>query len=246
MYSSLPILMAQTDSRLESFSGGFRGNRAQFDFGDVVLFLAGFAVVVTTLWLLAKWSERRVRSDSSLELFWTIAKAHRISWGDRWLLWRIARARRVAEPALVFLDPRLTSPHFMGHLAPQVAARLKALRRRFFFGIDQVAEAPALPSDTDAGQVPAAPAPTIADPSIPSGKKPRGGPSGNLAEALGKIHSLNLQDQPVQKQESAAEALPDLTEESPPATAEFPDGGAPVLDLYPWLGNDWEITSTEE
>jgi len=245
MYSSLTILIAQTDSRLESFSGGFRKNRAQFDMGDVGLFLVGLVAVFIILWLVARWSERRVRRDSSLGLFWTLAKAHSVSWGDCWLLWRIARAKGRVEPALLFLDPRLTAPHFVHHLAPQSAARLKALRREVFFGIDQIADAPADMSDVDAFPPSTAPTPAIVASGTPSEQAPPIAPAGNLAEALATIRALDLQNQPVQKQE-LAETPPDQAEEPPAPTAEFPASDAPALDLYPWLGKDWEITNTDQ
>ncbi len=246
MYSSLTILIAQTDSRLESFSGGFRKNRAQIDSGDVVLILIGFFAVFIILWLVSRWSERRVRRDSSLGLFWTLAKAHSISWGDRWLLWRIARAKRMAEPALLFLDPRLTSPQCMHHLAAQSAARLKALRRQFFFGIDRAAEAPADTPDVDAARPSADPTPTISKSEIPSQQAPPIAPTGDLAEALGAMQTLNLRHQPVQEQEPPGETDPEEKKAPPAPPAEFPDHNAPAIDLYPWLGNDWEITNTDE
>lgn len=254
MYASLTILIAQGDSRLESFSSGFRKDRAQFDSGDVVLFLASLAVVFTVLWLLARWSERRVRSDSSLALFWTLAKAHGISWADRWMLWRIARNKGVAEPALLFLEPRLTSPQTMQRLAPQPAARLKALRRQFFFGIDRADDVPGdTSSDTplDASAVSTglpSPTPTAMFPmgETPSELEAPLARTGGLAEALNTMRALSLQDQPVRNQEPVAETTPDQTDEPSTRTAEFPASEAPVLDLYPWLGSDWEITNADE
>lgn len=249
MYSLLTILTAQADSRLESFSGGFRRNRAQFDSGDVVVFLLGLAAVFAILWLVARWSERRVRSDSSLGLFLTLAKAHAVSWSDRWLLWRIARAKGVTEPALLFLDPRLTSPQASYHLAPQSADRLKALRRRFFSGIDQ-AEATTAETTADVrhagGGLPAV-ATAATMPSEPElGRIPTFQPTGDLAEALSAMRALSLQDQPVRKPASSEVSPAEQEDEPPSRSADFSASDTPALDLYPWLSNDWEITSADD
>lgn len=248
MYSSLTILTAQTDSRLESFSRGFSGDRAQFDSGDVAIFLTGLAALFGVLWLVASWSERRVRKDSSLGLFLTLAKAHALTWSDRWLLWRIARAKGVTEPALLFLDPRITSPQAAYHLAPHSADRLKTLRRQFFSGIDQVEETTVetTAEAEHAGGPSALPTTTTTSPESDPGQIPPFQPTGDLAEALGAMRALSLQDQPVRTPATPEESPADrkTTPASPTADPPAPDTSA--LDLYPWLSNDWEITSTDD
>ncbi len=248
MDNSLTVLIARTDSRLEGFSSGFRDNRAQFDSGDVVVFLLALAALITVLWLVARWSERRVRSDSSLGLFLTLAKAHAVGWGDRWLLWRIARAKGVTEPALLFLDPRLTSPQASYHLAPQSADRLKALRRQFFSGIDRPEETTAeTTAETEHADKPFAASDTTTTPSEPEpGQIPTFQPTGDLAEALGAMRALSLKDQPARREGAPEEPPVDRKKEPTIPTADFPASDTPALDLYPWLSNDWEITSTDD
>lgn len=246
MYSPATILTAQADPRLESITGGFQKNRAQFDSHDIVLFVSTLVVVFGVLWLVARWSERRVRNDSSLGLFWTLAKKHNVGWKDCWLLWRIARKKHVGEPALLFLDPRITSPQFLKDLNPAAAARLKSLRRRFFFGIDREAEMPGIGLDPEAetaGPAPEPPAPAATGPKEELSSKET---VGELAEALGAIRALKLQEQSVCKETPVEEAPSDETEKKKSPSAEFPAADAPVLDLYPWLSNDWEITEAEE
>lgn len=238
------ILIAQ-DSRLESFSSGFQKDRAHLDSGDLVLLLTAFVVVFTVLWLVARWSERRVRNDSSLGLFWTLAKTHGVRWGDRWLLWRLARAKRLVEPALLFLDPRLTAPQSSHHLAPQATARLKALRRRLFAGIDRTGDEHAEAPDSASRPCPDIPVAPMAE---VGGSSPEGPPmasTGGLEEALSALRALNLQDQFVPKEGPVSEAPPDEPEQRSP-TAEFPASDSPILELYPWLGNDWEIADSDE
>ncbi len=245
MFQSITILTAQADSRLEIFSDGFRKNRAQFDSGDVTIFVAGLTAAIAILWLLARWSERHVRTDSSLRLFWKLARAHDIPWADRWLLWRIARAKGVAEPAILFLDPRLTSPQSTYHLAPQSAARLKKLRRTLFSGIGEMADAPAEISPASV-QAPCSSTEPVRTASWQSSLLE---PTGDLADALNAIRTLCLQDRPVRQPEPKQEAPVDHVdqeEEVPPArTADLPAAEAPVLDLYPWLSGEWEITDNK-
>jgi hypothetical protein len=239
------ILIAQMDSRLEGFSSGFREHRARMDSGDLVLLLTAFVVVFTVLWLVARWSERRVRNDSSLELFWTLTKTHGIGWRDRWLLWRLARAKRLAEPALLFLDPRLTAPQSSHHLAPQATARLKALRRRLFSGIDRTGDELAGSSDSANGRCPNIAAAPVAEVESSSQEGPPMAATGGLEEALSALRALNLRDQFIPKEEPVSEAPPGEPDERPP-TAEFPASDSPILDLYPWLGNEWEIADSDE
>lgn len=239
------ILISQMDSRLESFSGGFRKNRAHIDSGDLVLLLTAFVVVFTVLWLVARWSERRVRNDSSLGLFWTLAKTHGVSWSDRWLLWRLARAKRIAEPALLFLDPRLTAPQSSHHLAPQATTRLKILRRRLFAGIDRSGDEHAGSCDSASRPFPDLTAAPITEVESSSQEGPPMASTGGLEEALSALRALNLRDQFVPKEEPVSETPSDEREERPP-TAEFPTSDSPILDLYPWLGNDWEIADSDE
>lgn len=248
MYCFLTLWVAQIDSRLESFSSGFRKDRAQIDSSDVVLLLTGLVVVFSVLWLVARWSERRVRNDSSLGLFWTLANTHEISWNDRWLLWRLARAKRLTEPALLFLDPRLTSPQSSHHLAPHSTDRLKALRRRLFTGIDRMEEA--IPDASEAGADPVSngPAGRGAEEATIRHQSSPGVSTGGLEEALSALRALNLEDQPVRRPEPPGEPTEKEIEEeeSSVPTAEFPSSDAPAIDLYPWLGNDWELTNNDE
>ncbi len=249
----LTILIAQGDSRLRSFSGGFRDYRSQFDSGDIALFVAGVTMLIGVLCLVARWSERRVRNDSSLSLFWTLSKAHELTWGDRWLLWRIARNKRVSEPALLFLDPRLTAPQFMRHLAPQPAARLKVFRRTVFFGIDRLGEehgenaAEETPqADTDRTS------PEVHAQAVSEENSFPLDPTGDLAEVLGAMRAFSLQDQLVTPRESetgpqeGTSAHSQESQEEAAPTAELPAPDSPVLDLYPWLSNDWEIENADD
>lgn len=246
----LPILIAQGDSRLRSFSGGFRNYRSQFDSGDIALLVAGLTMLIGVLWLVARWSERRVRNDSSLSLFWNLSKAHELTWSDRWLLWRIARNKRVSEPALLFLDPRLTAPQFMRHLAPQPAARLKAFRRTVFFGIDRLGEEQGENATQETKQEDAhGTSPEVRTQAGPGENAFPLDPTGDLAEVLGSMRAFSLQSQlatPRNSETKPREDTPDRSQEDAAPTAELPAPDSPALDLYPWLSNDWEIKNADD
>ena len=44
------------------------------------------------------------RSNSQLGLFVALCRAHRLSWRERWLLWRVAAAHQLHDPARLFLE----------------------------------------------------------------------------------------------------------------------------------------------
>lgn len=133
--------LAAADSRLESVARSLQRHRAESDGGDAVAVLAGLAVAVVLFWLIARWTDRSTKKDSPWRLFLTLAKAHQLGWRDCWLLCRIARSGAASEPALVFLDPRLTTAEEGQPGSSRRAARLKALRARIFAGIEERAHA---------------------------------------------------------------------------------------------------------
>ena len=93
------VLLAQR-SRLEGLSQGFRGNKVQIDFGDVVLGLVILAVVVGAIWILSKLlgqSERGRPCNRPGRLFLTLCKAHGLRWSQWWLL-RAIRVNRASAP----------------------------------------------------------------------------------------------------------------------------------------------------
>lgn len=44
------------------------------------------------------------RSNSPLGLFLSLCRAHRLSWRESWLLWRVAAAHQLHDPARLFLE----------------------------------------------------------------------------------------------------------------------------------------------
>lgn len=132
------ILLAQR-SRLDDVFSEFRGRRERVDTQYVFAGLAVLAAVILGLWIasrLASGKERRRPYHSPGLLFYGLCRAHRLSWSDCWLLWRVAQFRGLADPAAVFLEPeRLDAEGLSPGLATR-AWQLRGLRARLFAGLD--------------------------------------------------------------------------------------------------------------
>ncbi len=130
------VLVAQR-SRLESLGSGLRGRR--LDSGDWWAIGITIAVIVLVLWGLSwavRLQERQRRYCSPALLFLELCRAHGLHWRDRWLLWRIARAQRLRNPACLFLEPqRLEAENLSPSLRPKLA-QIQQLAERLFAGID--------------------------------------------------------------------------------------------------------------
>lgn len=100
-------LLAQTN-RFSDMSRAFRGPRAEFDAGDVLVGLLALAGVVAVLWLLWYLNSRNEglrKRNRPLRLFHDLCRAHSLRFSEEWLLWRLARAGRLRDPAQIFLEP---------------------------------------------------------------------------------------------------------------------------------------------
>jgi len=110
--NSIRSLLAQTN-RFSDMGRGFRGRRAQFDAGDLLVGLLVLGAVAAVLWLLWYLNSRHEglrRRNGPLRLFHQLCGAHRLRWSERWLLWRLARAGRLRDPARLFLEPQRFDP----------------------------------------------------------------------------------------------------------------------------------------
>jgi hypothetical protein len=123
------------DPRLEKFTQEFRGREPQVGARGIMIGLLLLALMIVSLWILARVIERRSGRkpfDSSLGLFVSLCAAHQLRWRQRWLLWRLARAWRLAEPARLFVEPHRFETKSLGErLAPR-AAELKEIAQRLF------------------------------------------------------------------------------------------------------------------
>ena len=126
------ILLGQ-QSRLEGLSRGFKGRR--IDAGDVVTGLVILGAIGLAVWLLSalmNYQERRRGRSSPIRLFLSLCKAHGLRWSQRWLLWRVARAHRLRDPARLFLEPERLRPDGLGPAFRLRGLQLKQLYDRVF------------------------------------------------------------------------------------------------------------------
>jgi hypothetical protein len=115
--------------------GRFDHERPRFDATHMWTILS-IAALVVGLAVVSYRSSRRARRefdvDSATKLFRELCRAHRLSFGNRQLLKRLAAARSLSDPALLFVEPR----HFdITHLPDQLrqsAEQIRRLRDRLF------------------------------------------------------------------------------------------------------------------
>ena len=128
------LLLAERGSRLNQFSESFKGHSSNVDNGEMVtglLILAGIAALVWLLSRLMGGQDRPKTANSPLRLFLSLCKAHKLSWSECWLLWRLARARHLKDAGRLFLE-RSGSSRLAWQVRSCQAARLNRLRDGLF------------------------------------------------------------------------------------------------------------------
>lgn len=153
------VLLADARTRLEYMSRGFRPSSREDELRDVVLGLAVLAGLAAALWILARlmeWREQARPVNRPLGLFLALCRAHRLSWSDRWFLWRIAASQGLRDPGRLFLEPERLEPAHLPTALRSRAAQARRLRNQLFS-----APEPSSPSEqTAARRTPQAPLPT--------------------------------------------------------------------------------------
>lgn len=140
------ILLAE-QSRVDIFTSGLR-ERRRLDTQDVVTGLLVLGAVVLVVWILSylmTLQERRRPYVSPRRLFLELCKAHKLRWSQWWLLWRVARAQRLRDPALLFLAPERLESIRESPAFRKRAAELKRLREMLF--AEPQGEAEGAPAD---------------------------------------------------------------------------------------------------
>jgi hypothetical protein len=169
------ILLAEP-SRLETLGRGFQ-HGSGVSRGNIVLGVFVLVGIVLAVWAAAYWHTHRDRlpwCNDAAKLFWSLCRAHALRWGDRWLLWRVARYQRLDDPARMFLEPQRLDPANLGAVFRTQSARLGAIRARLFAGLSQEEPKkakPREPADRDTSPQPvardASPRTAAAQPSSP-------------------------------------------------------------------------------
>lgn len=145
--SGIALVFAQRSGLEEMASraaDGTRSDRVPMDSTRILIVLVGLAGVVLVVWLLSCFSERRRKAAAChrpWKLFFALAKAHRLSCIDVWVLWRLSRFHRLEDPARLFLEPERFDRDWLSRPLARRAARLHSLRSRLFAGITELAQA---------------------------------------------------------------------------------------------------------
>jgi hypothetical protein len=128
------VVIAQ-GNRLDSLSSGFRGRRAQIDSQDFIVGALVLAVIVLVVWglsYLMQQQERRRAVSRPRLLFLELCRKHRLKLSQWWLLWRLARAGGLRDPARLFLEPQhFDAAQLSGPLRAQ-AEQVRQLRKALF------------------------------------------------------------------------------------------------------------------
>ncbi len=136
------ILLAER-SHLESLAKRFRGRQVRFDRDDAVtglLILAGLALAIWILSYVVGLQDRHRSRPSPLRLFFSLCRAHRLPWPQGWLLWRVARAQRLRDPARLFLEPERLEAACLARSFRKYHSLLQQIRERLFERFEQRTE----------------------------------------------------------------------------------------------------------
>src|SRR5271166_5063098 len=97
---SISLILLAAPSRGEIFREGFR-SRGTTGRDDMLLGLLIVSTLLAGMWAISRLvSLRRQRRgyNSPWRLFWTLCKAHRLTWSESWLLRRLARDQGLRDP----------------------------------------------------------------------------------------------------------------------------------------------------
>ncbi|MEE8450993.1 MAG: hypothetical protein V3R99_03730 [Thermoguttaceae bacterium] len=138
------ILLADA-SRWSNMSQRFRGQRTRIDLNDIMTGLLILCIAICVFWVLSvviRLQDRHRTFTSPMAMFLSLCKAHRLRLSQGWLLWRVARAHRLRDPALVFVRPELFNPARLGPSLQLRTAQLKRLGDMLFVETDEDDEKP--------------------------------------------------------------------------------------------------------
>ena len=128
------FLLLADESRFDELGYRFRHQSGGFDMKDLIVILGVLAVLALVTWLAIHCAIliRHHKRHSPFALFLTLCRAHRIDWSSRWLLWRLAQAHGLPQPAQLFIEPRLFDVQFLGHLPSHHRRQLEKVSARIF------------------------------------------------------------------------------------------------------------------
>jgi hypothetical protein len=129
-----PLLIAQSSAWKHLGDGlhGRRGRTDLFDFWPVALGLVVVAIAVAAVVAIRKRDDMSQKCNDPNKLFRELSLAHKLNRGSQKLLWQLAEAFQLAQPAEVFLTPTL---FHSAQLPPELQGeeeRLQALHQQLF------------------------------------------------------------------------------------------------------------------
>jgi hypothetical protein len=135
LFAQLAVLFADRSEMLRDLGSGFRGERAQVDANDVLMFLGAALAIALGVWLLARfaaWRENRAGYHNPKQLFRRLSAAHSLSMSERQLLLKASRHLKNSLPACLFLRPDLFDSAAADTHLTQRAEELEALKHKLF------------------------------------------------------------------------------------------------------------------
>lgn len=134
------LLLAEKNP-LENFAREFQGRDARLQPGYLLTGLLILMLILLAVWLLSRVLERfdgRRPVDSSGMLFLSLCRAHGLRWWEWWLLFRVARAEQLDEPARLFLEPQRLDPGNLPSALQPKSEAVASLRQRLFGKLAEV------------------------------------------------------------------------------------------------------------
>jgi hypothetical protein len=130
---SAPLCLLAQLSRWKRMGDGLRGPGTRIEMSEVLFFSLGLALIGVIVWLVARWRKRNdmsQRCDDPWKLFRELCQRHDLNRADRRLLQNLVVARRLQQPAELFVTPAAFDPvNLPDNLNEQ---NLRNLRSRLF------------------------------------------------------------------------------------------------------------------
>jgi len=128
-------LLAKT-SPWHHLGDGIHGRRSSrvdlIDYWPLALLLVIAAVVVAVVVAMRKRNDMTQHCNDPQKLFRELSLAHNLDRASQKLLWQLAQAFELAQPAEVFVQPSLFTTEKLPQQLHSEAERLQALQQRLF------------------------------------------------------------------------------------------------------------------
>jgi hypothetical protein len=143
LFSIYNLLLAEQD-RMQDLFRAFRAAQAregmeQLVYGALFCVVVGAAAFVIVQ--LIRSRRRRKGRTSPWGLFVELCHAHKLNWRQRWLLWRLARIKKLSHPARLFIEPELFAAGGLPRELRGSSVQLNTIRARLFADAKEIISA---------------------------------------------------------------------------------------------------------